>query len=365
VLKVSELVKTFDDGVVAVERLSLDVEPGKFFTLLGPSGCGKTTTLRCIAGLERPDAGEIVVAGRLLFSSQARVAVPASERGLGMVFQSYAIWPHMTVFDTAAFPLIVQPRRRRPSRREISARVERALAVVKLDRLAGRQASDLSGGEQQRLALARALILEPALILMDEPLSNLDAQLREDMRFELKRLQHELGITTVYVTHDQAEALALSNVVAVMRQGRVEQVGKPRQIYEAPGSRFVAEFLGRSNLIEGVVEEKGPEGSYVISTREGVLTARCRGDFAVGARVVVSVRADQVAVSRGRDGQPPPNSWRGTVKARAFRGDSIDHVVTVGGLELRARCDSSTSIRPDTEVLVSLPAEACSLFDGV
>src|SRR5438874_4855102 len=262
-LEVRNLAKSFSAGkreargrVLAVDDVSFEVAAGELFTLLGPSGCGKTTTLRSIAGLEVPDEGEISVGGRVFFSSSPRIQVPANERGLGMVFQSYAIWPHMNVHKNVAFPLEVLPRQQRPSRREIRERVERVLTVVNLDHVAARQATDLSGGQQQRLALARALVMEPPLLLLDEPLSNLDAKLRENMRFELKRLQRELGITGVYVTHDQVEALAMSNRVAVMRDGRLEQVGRPREIYERPRSKFVADFIGTSNFIDGVVEAR-------------------------------------------------------------------------------------------------------------
>ena len=362
-LTVRNLVKTFPDGVLAVDGLSLEVGAGQLFTLLGPSGCGKTTTLRCVAGLERPDAGTIAVAGRMLFASEEGVEVPASERGLGMVFQSYALWPHMTVFDTVAFPLVAVPRRRRPPKRELSERVERALSVVKLDDLASRRPGELSGGQQQRLALARALVIEPPLLLMDEPLSNLDASLRDEMRFELKRLQREVGVTSLYVTHDQAEAMALSNVVAVMRAGRIEQVGRPRDIYEGPRSRFVAEFLGSANLIEGTVERRGADGSYSISTPEGALRARSPDDFASGARVVVAVRPEDVVLDAqpgSEDGRP--NHWLGSVRARAFRGDTVDHVVGIGALELRVRCPASITIAPGTRVGLALAEESCVLL---
>src|SRR3982751_6291243 len=273
-LEVRNLIKSFDGSrgsdtrVFAVNDVSFDVEDGELFTLLGPSGCGKTTTLRCIAGLEMPDQGEIAIDGRTLFSSERHVRVPANERGLGMVFQSYAIWPHMNVFKNVAFPLQVLPRKQRPGKRDRTERVERALKVVQLDHLAGRQATDLSGGQQQRLALARALVLEPPLLLLDEPLSNLDAKLREEMRFELKRLQRELGITGIYVTHDQVEALAMSNRVAVMRDGQIQQIDAPRVIYEQPASRFVADFIGTSNFIDGTIESREGE-SYLVATPHG------------------------------------------------------------------------------------------------
>jgi iron(III) transport system ATP-binding protein len=366
VLTVTNLVKTFHAGrhepgarVFAVNDLSFEVREGELFTLLGPSGCGKTTTLRSIAGLEMPDRGEITVGGRLLYSSERRVRVPANERGLGMVFQSYAIWPHMNVYKNVAFPLEVLPRRQRPSRKDIRARVERALATVQLEKLAGRQATDLSGGQQQRLALARALVLEPPLVLLDEPLSNLDAKLREDMRLELKRLQRELGITGVYVTHDQVEALAMSNRVAVMRDGEIQQVGKPREVYEHPASRFVADFIGTSNFIDGVVEEKGA-GVYLVRTPDGQLRVRSDADYAVGANVVVAARPEHIALSAGVNGTGP-NRWGGKVMVRSFLGESVDHVVNVGSGEIRARCNPTVSIPPPTEVTLTFAEDAVSL----
>jgi iron(III) transport system ATP-binding protein len=366
-LTVRKLTKTFagskrekHNRVFAVDDLSIDVQEGELFTLLGPSGCGKTTTLRCIAGLESPDAGEITLAGRTLYSSAKRVRVPANERGLGMVFQSYAIWPHMDVFQNAAFPLRVLPSRKRPSRQQLRERVERALAVVKLDHLASRQATDLSGGQQQRLALARALVMEPPLLLLDEPLSNLDAKLREEMRFELKRLQRELGITGVYVTHDQLEALAMSNRVAVMRDGRIEQVDHPRAIYESPRSRFVADFIGTSNFIEGVVEAR-QSGAYVVRTADGSLRVPAAATFEVGDDVVVSARPEHIDLATGANGSGV-NRWKGRVEARAFLGESVDHIVSVGSREIRARCNPKISIPAPTEVTVTFHEEAFSLI---
>jgi iron(III) transport system ATP-binding protein len=367
VLSVANLVKTFTGSksekrgrVHAVDDISLDVADGELFTLLGPSGCGKTTTLRCIAGLEMPDQGEIAVAGRVLFSSERKVRVPANERGLGMVFQSYAIWPHMNVYKNVAFPLEVLPRKQRPARKQLRERVERSLAVVKLDHLADRQATDLSGGQQQRLALARALVMEPPLLLLDEPLSNLDAKLRDDMRFELKRLQRELGITGVYVTHDQVEALAMSNRVAVMRDGKIEQVGAPREVYERPQSKFVADFIGTSNFIDGVVAAK--EGaSYRVKTDDGELTVPSEADFAVGAPVVVAARPEHIEITPGVNGAAP-NVWNGRIQVRSFLGEVVDHVVSVGSRELRARCNSKVSIPPETDVTVRFHQEAFSLI---
>jgi ABC-type Fe3+/spermidine/putrescine transport system ATPase subunit len=366
-LTVADLVKTYPGArqekhkrVLAVDHVSLEVDEGELFTLLGPSGCGKTTTLRSIAGLETPDKGTITVAGRVLFSSETRTRVPANDRGLGMVFQSYAIWPHMNVFENVAFPLQVLPRSKRPGRAQVRERVERVLAVVKLDHLASRDATALSGGQQQRLALARALVMEPALLLLDEPLSNLDAKLRDDMRFELKRLQRELGLTCVYVTHDQTEALAMSNQVAVMRDGKVEQVGRPRDIYEAPKTRFVADFIGTSNFLDGVVEEKRP-GGYLVRTVQGRLQVPSELHHAAGDEVVVSARPEHIALTTELNGGGP-NRWRGRVGARAFLGEVVDHVVAVGETEIRVRCNSTISIPPETDVTLVFNEEALTLI---
>ena len=366
-LEIRNLLKTFPAAkseargrVHAVDDVSLDVQEGELFTLLGPSGCGKTTTLRSIAGLETPDNGTISVAGRVLFSSETNTHVPANQRGLGMVFQSYAIWPHMNVYANVAFPLQVLPRSKRPGKTEMRAKVERALAVVKLDQLASREATALSGGQQQRLALARALVMEPALLLLDEPLSNLDAKLREDMRFELKRLQRELGITCIYVTHDQVEALAMSNEVAVMRDGKVEQVGRPRDIYESPKTRFVADFIGTSNFIDGVVEEK--RGTrYLVRTPIGQLEVPSEEHHVSGAPVVVSARPEHISLTTDTNGAGP-NRWLGRVGARAFLGEVVDHVVAVGPTEIRVRCNSTISIPPETDVTLVFNQEALTLI---
>ncbi|MDQ4057615.1 MAG: ABC transporter ATP-binding protein [Actinomycetota bacterium] len=370
-LTIENLVKTFpagrkegSSGVRAVNDLSLSVQDGKLFTLLGPSGCGKTTTLRCVSGLEQPDSGEIAVGDRILFSSKKGIRLRANERGLGMVFQSYAIWPHMNVFKNVAFPLTVLPRKKRLAKAQIKERVDRVLSVVRLDQLAGRQATDLSGGQQQRLALARALVMEPPLLLLDEPLSNLDAKLREDMRFELKRLQRELGITAIYVTHDQVEALAMSNRIAVIKDGKIEQIGKPREIYENPQSRFVADFIGTSNFIPGVIESKESSDRFMVKTTEGAVRVTSELDLTEGTEVTVAIRPEHVGIEPGQANDHSPNRWGGSVNARAFLGESIDHVVSVGSLQIRARCNPSLSIRPGTEVILSFPEGLCSLIPG-
>ena len=367
-LRVADLVKTFPpsrsekERVAAVDGVSFEVPAGQMYTLLGPSGCGKTTTLRSIAGLERPDRGEIVVSGRVLFSSNEGINLRANERGLGMVFQSYAIWPHMNVFRNVAFPLQVLPQRSRPGKKEIAQRVGEVLGVVRLDHLADREATDLSGGQQQRLALARALVMRPPLLLLDEPLSNLDAKLREEMRFELKRLQRTLGITAVYVTHDQVEALAMSNRVAVMRDGRIEQIGKPRDVYERPTSRFVADFIGSSNFIDGTIADGGPAEGYRVATTRGELRGRSEATIPRGSAVVLCIRPEHVGLREGTAEPSHPHAWTGTVQARAFLGESVDHVVDVDGFEVRARCNPSLSIPPGTRVTLTFSESACSLI---
>jgi putative spermidine/putrescine transport system ATP-binding protein len=248
--------------VPALDDVSLDVREGTLFTLLGASGSGKTTMLRSIAGLERPDSGRISIGGSVVLDTDAAVVVPANKRKLGMVFQSYAIWPHLSVFDNVAYPLRV----RGDKRSSIRADVQAVLAMMHMEHLIDRSATMLSGGQQQRLALARAVVARPRLLLLDEPLSNLDAKLRELMRFELKRLQREMGITTLYVTHDQDEALAMSDRLAVFNHGRIEQVGAPADVYERPATPFVAGFVGTSNLLSGDVAQRlvGSPGLYTV-----------------------------------------------------------------------------------------------------
>src|SRR3989454_12586545 len=284
--------------VRAAQNVSFEVPEGKLFTLLGPSGCGKTTTLRSIAGLEKPTAGEIEADGRLVYSSEKGIFVAPNRRNFGMVFQSYAIWPHMNVFQNAAFPL--QVGERKLSRKEIRDKVLRVLTAVQLNELADREATKLSGGQQQRLALARALVMEPQLLLLDEPLSNLDAKLRERMRFELKRLQRELGITTVYVTHDQSEALALSHSIAVMNRGVIQQTGTPREIYERPGNQFVADFVGTTNFLDATVSAPADPGHYRVSSALGEMKVRAVEALQPGEKVILSVRPEAIQLSETR-----------------------------------------------------------------
>jgi ABC-type Fe3+/spermidine/putrescine transport system ATPase subunit len=344
---------TVSAGQRAVDNLSITVEEGELFTFLGPSGCGKTTTLRAVAGLERPDEGSITLAGNPLFDADEGINVAANERGLGMVFQSYAIWPHLTVRRNVSFPLEVLPRRERPSKAIFNERVERVLEVTGLAQYADRPATKLSGGQQQRLALARAIIVEPPLLLLDEPLSNLDAALRESMRFELKRMQRELGITSVYVTHDQAEALALSSRIAVMSAGKLVQVGKPREIYHEPASRFVASFIGVSNFIDGVVARRVSDETR-IETVEGDVWTSLPVPQREGEEVSVSIRPENLSIEPD-DGTPlSHNQFNGAILTRGFLGESTDHIVSVGKLELRVRGNPKISHAPHSRVRVTV-----------
>ena len=317
-------------SVRAVASMDLDIRAGEVFTLLGPSGCGKTTTLRLLAGFEEPDAGEIVFEGRPIVSVERRVNVPPHKRDMGMVFQSYAVWPHMTVFENVAYPL----RARRVPRAEIRERVLRALELVGLQGLEERPGPLLSGGQQQRVAVARALVYEPRLLLLDEPFSNLDARLREQMRVELKILQRELGISVLLVTHDQIEALSLSDRLAVMNMGSVEQLGPPDEVYSAPVSPFVRDFLGRVVVLPGVVESSGA-GSAAVRVRAAggpVLQCPCEGEPPEEGRAVsIAIRPEVVSVTPGAaKGKLAPNAIEGRIEALLFMGDSYECRIGLG-----------------------------------
>ncbi len=344
--------------VKAAQNVCIDVPEGHFFTLLGPSGCGKTTTLRSIAGLERPNAGEISVGDVVVYSAKRNIFVPPNQRGFGMVFQSYAIWPHMDVFTNTAFPL--QVAKKKLKRDEIDAKVMRVLKAVQLDHLRDREATKLSGGQQQRLALARALVMEPKLLLLDEPLSNLDAKLRELMRFELKRLQRELRITTVYVTHDQSEALALSHQIAVMNHGRIQQLGTPREIYERPQTKFVADFVGNTNFVDGTVKAQMPEaGHYIIDTELGPLHSISVDTVAVGDKVILSIRPEDVRLAERQPEGGAINVISGVVDQKVFLGESLDWQLTVGGRALLSRTHPTIYTRVGETVWAQLDPAKC------
>jgi iron(III) transport system ATP-binding protein len=361
-LRVRGLTKSFatDTGSVgAVQAVDFDIEEGRFFTLLGPSGCGKTTTLRCIAGLERPEAGEITLGPDLVYSSQGHVFVPPYQREIGMVFQSYAIWPHMSVFDNVAFPL--HGGKPRLPKQDIREKVREALALVQLAGLEDRPAPQLSGGQQQRLALARALVREPRLLLLDEPLSNLDAKLREEMRTEVRSLTQRLGITTLYVTHDQVEALTMSDVVAVMQSGRIVQQGGPADVYSAPGNRFVADFMGTMNLFEGTVASRDESGNVLVSTPEGAIRCETTSPLESGAKVAIAVRPESIQVLHEKPETAPLDATilTGGVETVGFVGDFLDCRIRVGGHLLRVKLNPTTKIKPGQLVYVNLPLSGC------
>jgi ABC-type Fe3+/spermidine/putrescine transport system ATPase subunit len=326
-LEVRDLVKRFG-RVTAVDHVSFKVAEGEVLTLLGPSGCGKTTTLRLVAGFEKPDSGDVEIQGRVVVSTSRRIQVPPEKRGLGMVFQSYAIWPHMTVFDNVAYPLVV----RRTNSREIKQRVEDTLELVGLAGYGSRPALLLSGGQQQRVALARALVYSPSILLLDEPLSNLDAKLRGQMRVELKRLQERVSVTVLFVTHDQIEAMSLSTRLAVMNQGRIEQLDTPQQVYEHPATPFVEDFLGRVVRFRGTIAERAWNGLLV--ELDGGEGAKLRLDAAddaldVGQRVLVAIRPEDLVVEDAENGHRQ-NVLRCSVENVLYLGSECELVIRFG-----------------------------------
>ena len=342
----------------ALAGVSFEVPDGSFFTLLGPSGCGKTTTLRSIAGLARPDSGEIEIDGSTVYSSSRRVFLSPERRGVGMVFQSYAIWPHMTVFENVAYPL----RAARIDRHELRKRVAEALDVVGLGDLGGRPAPSLSGGQQQRVALARAVVARPRVLLLDEPLSNLDARLRDDMRAELRRLQVELGLTAVYVTHDQQEALGLSDLIAVMNAGELLELGTPEQIYLAPRRRFTAQFVGRANFLDGRVVRVGG-GEALVDVADGRLLAAGDGGgaaLAVGDAVTVFFRPENVHRVAAADA-PDGLGIRVTAVESTFLGEFVECRLRRAATDelVEARFPVRHAPRVGEEQVVTVDAENC------
>ncbi len=343
-----------------VDDVSLEVAEGEVFALLGPSGCGKTTTLRLIAGLESPDRGRIVVGGRTLAWPGGRISVPVHERKMGMVFQSYAIWPHKTVFENVAYPLQV----RRVPGGEVARRVHGVLELVGLPGLEARPATQLSGGQQQRVALARALVYEPRVLLLDEPFSNLDAKHREQMRVQLKLLLRQVGITAIFVTHDQVEALSLSDRVAVMNAGRIEQVAPPKVLYERPGTPFVRDFLGKTALLRGTLAYRATGGLLAIRLEAlaGRLFYATGGpDIAEGAPVSVGMRPEDVSIEPA--GGVARDGLEGTVAALLFVGEHYECRVRLeSGESLLVHAPRSTELHEGERVRLSVPPEAVSVW---
>lgn len=318
-------------GNTVVRDLDLEIADGESLVLLGQSGCGKTSTMRCVAGLETPSAGRITIGDRVVHDSDKNKTIPPHKRNVGMVFQSYAVWPHRTVFDNVSFSLKMQ----KVNKTEMNQRVLEALDLVGLGEMAHRGASLLSGGQMQRVALARSLVMRPSVLLLDEPLSNLDARLRERLRMELRELQLRLGLTTVYVTHDQVEAFALADRIALMQNGRIVQIGTPEDIYTSPMSASVAEFLGVGNIFRATVAS-GPRSTMEL-TDFGQIAVSVDAASAADGPVVVCLRPEDLLVTPLDDAEPEGQSWMGTVDVASYQGASIRYRVTLDdGPEIEA-----------------------------
>jgi len=348
----------FSEGktITALSNVNLTIPANKIFTLLGPSGCGKTTLLRCIVGLEMPDSGEIGLGDEIVWSKDRGIFVPPEKRGLSMVFQTYAIWPHMNVFDNVAYPLQV----RNEPKEEIKRKVEETLRFVQLEGFENRPATRLSGGQQQRVALARALAPEPKVILFDEPLSNLDAKLREETRKELRSFLTKLKITAVYVTHDRIEALSLSDTIAVMKAGQIMEIGTPKEIYFSSEQKFVADFVGRTNLIEGKVvsiEKDGP----VINTAIGTIACQRQIAPPVGSMVTVSIRPEFIKVTATDCGNEQ-NTFRGRVESLVFIGEAYEGEIKVGETRLITKIAPTASIKEGDEIGLHVDPDCCSIL---
>jgi len=344
---VSELTKYFGT-VVAVDGVSFTAADREITTLLGPSGCGKTTTLRCVAGLEKPEWGEIRIGDRVV--NARGVFVPPEKRGVGMVFQSYAIWPHMTVFENIAYGLKIKGL----PKQEIRERVKKALSLVRLEGFEDRPAPKLSGGQQQRVALARSLVMEPEVLLLDEPLSNLDFKLREAMRVELKEIQRRIGITTIYVTHDQTEALALSDTIIVMDKGKIMQIGTPKEIYRNPRNKIVADFIGQANFFEGRLLAKTEDRLGIIETYEGItLTTPIPEHIKEGERLTISIRPEHIQLHTTKP-TAEQNIIQGRIVREVFQGNLTYYKIDVKGREITAQAEPDLTTPENTTIYITI-----------
>jgi iron(III) transport system ATP-binding protein len=355
-ISIRQLQKSFQaqqGQVNALKGIDLEVSEGEFCVLLGPSGCGKTTTLRCVAGLERPDGGEIEISGRLVNSPRSRIFVPAEKRQIGMVFQSYAIWPHMNVFQNVAFPLTQG--QKRVSKSSVAERVRAALKRVQLDGLEDRPATDLSGGQQQRVAMARAMVTDSRVLLMDEPLSNLDARLREQMRVELRKITKSIGVTTLYVTHDQAEALSLGDKVCVMNHGEILQIARPNEVYARPVNLFVAQFVGEMNFVKAEVIDAGEVGCSL-----GKLLLSIPNGVTKGANITLAIRPEHVKVLPMSNNAA--NRIPGKITSKNYLGDSALLEVEVNGTTLLAKLDGDTELSMGDPAAVEFPPHRWHVF---
>jgi len=354
ILGLEKSFRTTHGQVEAIQGIDLSIGEGEFCVLLGPSGCGKTTTLRCIAGLEKPDRGTIRIGNELVSDIEHRVFVQPEMRNIGMVFQSYAVWPHMTVYKNVAFPLVYG--RKRLPKNQVAERVMSALRLVKIENLRDRPATDLSGGQQQRVAMARALVTEPQILLMDEPLSNLDARLRQEMRAELKKLTLQIGITCVFVTHDQSEALSLGDVICVMKEGNIVQRGSVEEIYSNPATMFVADFVGDMNSLQGRVR-----GDRSVETALGTFLCKLPPRVSDAMSVKIAIGPEDIhLLDEGSTGE---NTFEGFVVNRIFLGTHVQLEIEAGGEKLIVRC--SRHMVPEHEkVTLSLPRENLKVFES-
>ena len=349
IISIRDLEKTFpsDRGLVkAVNQINLDIFENEFIVLLGPSGCGKTTTLRCVAGLERPDGGSIGISGQTVDSAGGSLFVPPAQRNIGMVFQSYAVWPHLNVYQNVALPLTDGIRR--VPKNQVKDRVMESLRLVRLDGLDTRPVTDLSGGQQQRVALARAIVTNPKVLLMDEPLSNLDARLREEMRIELKRIATSVGVTTLYVTHDQAEALSLGDKICVMNEGKILQTGTPQEVYSSPPNLYVAEFVGEMNFIDGKIKDGGtidsPLGNQSFDVAKG---------FRSGAAVTLAIRPQHLSLTR--KAEKTSADTQGKIVSKTYLGDAVLFELELRAVTLLIRLSEDPGFQVNDLASVILP----------
>jgi len=349
ILKVKKLSKNFGK-VKAVQEVSFEAPEGKVLSLLGPSGCGKTTTLRCIAGFENPDRGEIYLDDRKI------TYVPPEKRGIGMIFQNYALWPHMTVYGNLAFGLQI----RKVPKDEITKKIKKILGMVQLEGYENRYPRQMSGGQQQRIAMARALVFEPEIMLLDEPLSNLDAQLREEMRFEFTELQKKLGITAVYVTHDQAEALVISDKIVILDQGKMVQFGTPKEIYSNPKNKFVAGFIAVTSFINGSVDSFiEDKKKVVVRTDDGLVIHGFNNGFDIGQKVSVAMRMNVIKFiqDENRSDKNMVNIFKGRIIQSSYLGNIIDYKIKVGNWEVRTNSDAKYNFKVGEGVTFYLSPE--------
>ncbi len=349
ILKVKNLSKNFGK-VKAVQEVSFEATEGRVLSLLGPSGCGKTTMLRCIAGFENPDRGEIYLDDRKITS------IPPEKRGIGMVFQNYALWPHMTVYGNLAFGLQI----RKISKDEITKKIKKVLGMVQLEGYENRYPRQMSGGQQQRIAMARALVFEPGIMLLDEPLSNLDAQLREEMRFEFIELQKKLGITAIYVTHDQAEALVISDKILILDQGKMIQFGTPKEIYSNPKNKFVAGFIAVTSFINGRIDSFTEEKKKVIvKTDDSLVIHGFNNSFDIGQKVSVAMRMNVIKFiqDENKSDKNTVNIFKGKIIQSSYLGNIIDYKIKVGNWEVRTNSDAKYNFKVGEEVTFYLSPE--------